>query len=237
MTDHTANEPASASRGESTRFMTLRAAGGDPSAHAAFAKRFLPEARRLLAARWTGGPFEQEVDDAVQEVFVEVLRPRGALRRVDRDHEGSIRSYFATVVRHVALRIEKGRVSRYREQRVGEFGSGLYPDLREEPVRSLERAWAEHLLAEAWRELARGAGDRGGSRPDRVQLLRWRYESGRSMRELASVSGAATDTIYAELRQARRNFSASLRAVVARLEPESGDRLEERCKELLVALE
>jgi RNA polymerase sigma-70 factor (ECF subfamily) len=47
------------------------AADGSPRDREEFAHRYAPVLRAYLAARWRGAPLLQDLDDAVQDVFVE----------------------------------------------------------------------------------------------------------------------------------------------------------------------
>ena len=59
-----------------------------------------------LAARWRSSSQSSELDDAVQEVFVECFRAGGVLKRVDASRPGGLRPFLFGVVRNVALRFE-----------------------------------------------------------------------------------------------------------------------------------
>ena len=54
--------------------MIRGAAAGERSARRQFSELYLPVVRACLEARWHGREIRNEVDDAVQEVFVECLR-------------------------------------------------------------------------------------------------------------------------------------------------------------------
>src|SRR5947209_17413620 len=74
-----------------------------------FARRYRPILRAYLAARWRGSPLLQDLDDAVQDVFVECLRPGGALERLDPSRDGGFRAFLYGVACNVALRRESRR--------------------------------------------------------------------------------------------------------------------------------
>ena len=65
--------------------MIEHAAAGRTAGRDDFAECYLPVVRDFLRARWRRTPWESEVDDAVQDVFVQCFRPGGALRGVRRD--------------------------------------------------------------------------------------------------------------------------------------------------------
>src|SRR5262249_31179656 len=102
---------------DSTCWTTLRdaAAGGGP-AREEFASRYAPMVRAYLAARWRASPLLQELDDAVQEVFVECLRQGGALQNARADRPGGFRPFLYGLVRNVALRFERARARRHERE-------------------------------------------------------------------------------------------------------------------------
>ena len=78
------------------------AAAGSATDRQAFARRYGPVVRAYLATRWRSSPCLHDLDDAVQEVFVECFKPDGVLDRADRDR--GFRPFLYGVVRNVALR-------------------------------------------------------------------------------------------------------------------------------------
>src|SRR5262249_21703359 len=69
------------------------AAGGEES-RAAFAVRYTPVVRAYLAVRWRGSKLLRELDDTVQDVFLECLRNGGLLERVRADRPGGFRAFL-----------------------------------------------------------------------------------------------------------------------------------------------
>ena len=68
----------------STCWTVIRgAAAGNPADRDAFARRYVRVVRAYLAARWRASPNLQDLDDAVQEVFVECFRHDGVLEQAD----------------------------------------------------------------------------------------------------------------------------------------------------------
>jgi DNA-directed RNA polymerase specialized sigma24 family protein len=61
---------------------------------------------RYLAARWRGSHLRPDLDDAVQEVFVECFRQGGALEAAGDGRVPSFRAFLCGVVRNVAHRFE-----------------------------------------------------------------------------------------------------------------------------------
>src|SRR6516164_7306923 len=85
------------------------AAGGEASL-AEFAARYAPVVRAYLAVRWRGSKLLRELDDTVQDVFIECLRDGGLLERARADRPGGFRAFLYGAVRKVALRAEAQRV-------------------------------------------------------------------------------------------------------------------------------
>jgi len=93
---------------DTTSWRLIRqAAAGDPTDRDEFARRYLPAVRTFFVARWRRSPLAKDVEDAVQEVFVECFRPGGALPKADPSRPGGFRPFFFGVLRNVALRFEQ----------------------------------------------------------------------------------------------------------------------------------
>src|SRR5688572_15810602 len=71
-----------------------------------FARRYAPVVRAYLLARWARSQRYQDIDDAVQEVFVQCFRAGGALSRADRARPGGFRAFLHGVIRNVSPKIE-----------------------------------------------------------------------------------------------------------------------------------
>src|SRR5262245_7162653 len=91
----------------------VAAAAGSAGDRAEVARRYAPVVRTYLAARWRSSPCLHDLDDAVQEVFVECFKQGGVLDRAERGR--GFRPFLYGVVRHVALRFEAAR-QRQRER-------------------------------------------------------------------------------------------------------------------------
>src|SRR5262245_2684451 len=100
---------------ESTCWTVIQAAAtGSPADRAEFARRYDPVLRSYLGARWRSSPCLRELDDAVQEVFVECFKQGGTLDRVKPGRPGGFRAFLYGVIRNVARRFETAR-ARNRE--------------------------------------------------------------------------------------------------------------------------
>jgi len=218
----------------STCWILIRgAAGGRAEDRETFARLYAPVLRGYLGARWRGSPLAGEVEDAVQEVFLECFRGGGALDRVDPDRPGGFRAYLYGVARNIALRWERRAGRRGSHERPG----GPDPDevARDEATlsRAFDRAWTEALLREAGRlqeERARAAGEEALRR---VELLRLRFQDDLPIREIASRWAADPDRLHKEYARARQEFKAALLDVVSFHHPGAPAEIERMCAELL----
>src|SRR5262245_47455168 len=140
------------SAADSTCWTVITAAArGGAAERDDFARRYAEPIRAYLAARWRGTKHLSELDDAVQEVFVECFRGGGALARVEVGRAGGFRAFLYGVVRHVALRFEAGGAARGRgagEER-GAIDFDALPADDPTLSRAFDRAWVQALLAMA----------------------------------------------------------------------------------------
>jgi RNA polymerase sigma factor (sigma-70 family) len=220
------------------------AAAGRPGEREDFARRYEPVIRSYLGARWRNGPRAADLDDAVQEVFLECFRAGGVLARVDPARPGGFRAFLYGVARNVALRCERRAAGR-RERPAGGGGEDGPPagaDLEAVAAddgslsRAFDRAWTETLLREAARlqeERARRAGE---DALRRVELLRLRFQEDLPIREIARRWGTEADRLHKEYARARQEFKEALLETVAFHRPGSLRDVERECAELLALL-
>ena len=193
---------------------------------------YAPLIRAYLTARWTGTPRLDELDDAVQEVFLDCFRDGGVLERCDRDRPGGFRGFLYGVTRIIALRLERSEARR---------DAGVQGDIDLERIehdapslsRVFDRGWATSLLREASLLLARRAEARGEEAQRRVELLRARFEEGLPVREIALRWGADPARLHKDYAQARQEFREALCEVVALHHPGSAAEVERKCVELI----
>lgn len=210
--------------------LVARAAAGDRAARSLFCRSYLAVVGEFLEARWRGTRLASEVDDAVQEVFVECLREDGALAVADA-RRGDLRGFLHGVSRNVAARFEeRGR----RRQADGATLALEEIQAREASLSVLfDRAWARSVLqlaGERQRALA-AAGD-GGMR-ERVELLELRFGQGLAIRDIAAARGVDAEAVHRAYARAREEFRACLRAVVAEQAVRSEGDLEREVERLL----
>ena len=182
--------------------------------------------------RWRGRTLLLEVEDAAQDVFVETLKPGGAIESADPRH-GDFRGLLYGVVRNVARRFEE-RAARASAREAGE--SVYLDDLPAQQAalsRVFDRAWAQSLMREAvlCHQREAEAGDADASR--RFRVLRMRHDEGLAIREIAEALGAPDPaTVHNDYRQARRAFASHLRRVVARHTGTEGAAVDQECLRL-----
>jgi RNA polymerase sigma-70 factor (ECF subfamily) len=212
------------------------AAAGDRGARETFAERYLPLVRAYLEARWRTRLSPSELEDAVQDVFVECLKSEGVLEH-NRDRRGrGFRAYLVGAVRYVALRIEA--------RRARNLGGGPRPAVELELLpadeascsRAFDRSWAAAIMREAAAHQQQRARARGPDALRRVELLRRIFQEGSRIADLAHEWGVAAAELHHEYALARREFSASLREIVAFHAPGSAAAVERECAELIEML-
>jgi RNA polymerase sigma factor (sigma-70 family) len=209
------------------------ASQGEDAARTEFARRYLPVVRAALCALGTARPAEGDLEDAVDEVFVECLKPQGVLERARPGEGAGFRAFLFATCRNVALRQRSRRAGR----REAEAGTGTFEALTPQEEQSLgaafDRAWAVELLREASEHLARLAESRGPAAQRRVEILRLRFQEGLPVREISALLGQAPDFVHHEYAQARREFERSLRAVLVEHNPGDPGAAERELIELL----
>ena len=215
---------------ESTCWTVIRAAAaGSPADRDELARRYLAVVRAYLAARWRGSHLRADLDDAVQEVFVECFRQGGALEAAGAGRVPSFRAFLYGIVRNVARRFECRPVR----------AAGPLPEIaaNEEGLsRLFERAWAQAIMTDAAQLQRRWAEERGPEAVQRVELLRLRFEENLPIRAIAERWGIAAAELHRAYALARQEFKAALLAVVAFHLPGSPAEVEQEAASLLKAL-
>ncbi len=203
-----------------------------------FARCYEDVIRAYLGAKWRGLTLYDELDDAVQEVFIECFRQGGVLDRAEHDRPGGFRAFLFGVIRNVAMRFESARGKERERAKPG----SVAPDIaRDEATLSqiFDRAWANALLREAAvameNRAVRADEDRStgiGARR-RVELLKLRFEEDLPIREIARRWDSEAATLHKEYARAREEFKAALVEVLTFHQPGTAAELEERCRGLL----
>lgn len=209
------------------------ASDGEAAARAEFARRYLPVVRAALSALGSTRPNETDLEDAVDEVFVECLKPQGVLERARPGEGAGFRAFLFATCRNVALRQRTRRASR----READAGTATFEALSADEEHSLgaafDRAWAVELLREASEHQSRVAQTRGTQAQRRVEILRLRFQDGMPVREISARLDLPPDFVHHEYAQARREFERSLRTVLAEHNPGQPQAAERELAELL----
>lgn len=208
------SEPASSATTVWT--MIAGAARGDAASREAFARQYAPVLRAYLAARWRGRTDVGELDDVVQEVFVECLRANGALERAEPERPGGFRAYLYGVARNVALRAESRRGGRRESPPPTDFPLDQRPADVDPHSVVFDRAWAESIMRQAGAIMSERAAGAGAEAERRVELLRLRFSEDLPIREIAARWGADPVQVHRWYARAREEFHAALIEAVGR---------------------
>ena len=204
--------------------MIRAAAAGQEPAREEFARRYLPVARSYLGARWRQSPLIDDLEDAVQEVFVACFKEEGVLGRADSQRPGGFRPFFYGVLRNVAREHERRR-ARAKEKQAA---SGLEPASNDEGLATFfDRAWAMAVLQQAAALHRERADDR------RAELLRLRFEDGLPIREIAKRWEVEPAWLHKEYARARDEYKSALIEVVSFHHPGTPGEVERECARLL----
>lgn len=209
------------------------AAAGESAARALFTGRYLPVVRAYFRARWRDRLTDDEIDDAVQEVFVECLREGGVLEHAGAGPREGFRGFLFGVARNVALRQEAARGRRVDAPRSEAFQAEALPVREESLSRVFDRAWAAAILREAAEQQEKSARERGPESLRRVELLRLVFREGRSVADVARQWQVEAAALYRDLDRAREEFLAALKDVVAFHHPHAPDAVARECRELI----
>ncbi len=196
----------------STRWTLIRdAAHGDLAARDAFAQRYGPVARAYLTARWGRHVLGSEIDDALQDVFVDCFKEQGALERAD-PARGGFRAFLYGVVRNVALRLETRRLKSLARAEDAHLEAVEADD--ESLALVFDRAWARSIVKLAAARHARVAARKDADAVRRVELLRMRFEDDLPIREIAIRWKADATRLHREYARARAEYRDALKHVV-----------------------
>ena len=223
---------------DSTCWTLLRdAAAGGEASRAEFAARYAPAVRAYLAVRWRGSKLLRELDDTVQDVFIECLRDGGLLDRARADRPGGFRAFLYGAVRKVALRAEARRARQLTREPGEVVDLQRLPGGEEALSRVYDRAWAKAVVREAAERQSALAAQRGEAALRRVELLRLRFQEEMPIREIAGRWGLDAASLHHEYARARQEFRSALREVVAFHHPGSPAEVDRECAQLLSLLE
>lgn len=221
---------------ESTCWTMIKAAAaGNPRERDGFARQYAPVVRAYLAARWRNSPRLQDVDDAVQEFFVQCFRREGPLQQAGAGKVPSFRAFLYGVACNVARRFEA---------RLRRHGAPVNGEIRLEEVeaneaslsRVFDRAWAEAIMKQAGVRQRDRAASTSAAAVQRVELLRLRFEENLPIRTIAVQWNVDPARLHHDFAQARKEFRAALLEVVAEHHGGSPAEVEREAADLLVLL-
>ena len=213
--------------------MIHSAARGDAQARADFARRYASVVRAYLRARWRTPPLREEVDDAVQDVFVECFKDKGVLANANSDAPSGFRAFLFAAVRNRARATEARHQRRApRDPRAAEIDMELLESDEERLSKVLDRAWAEALMREAAARQAQRAAAKGEAAELRLELLRLRFDEDLPIREIARRWGVDADHLHHEYAKARREFREALLEVILFHHPGTASEAELECQRL-----
>ncbi len=206
------------------------AADGSKSALDQFAQRYEQAVRNCLAARWNRSRRIAWIDDAVQEVFIECIRPGGALSKADSNFPGGFRAYLYGVMRNVMLRHETRPMPGHEELLDVQDDDGTVGKI-------FDREFAKATVKEASELQQRTAKAVGEAAVRRVELLHLRFYEGLPIREIATRWNVDPSWLHHQYAKARQEFLEALLMVVAASQP-SANQAENKatCQELLSML-
>lgn len=212
------------------------AAGGDAAERARFALRYEPVVRAYLTARWRRSGPGQDLEDALQEVFLECFKEGGALETVAPGRPGGFRAFLHGVTRKVAARYDERRLRR-REVGLEELDAEPWSVASEDDfAKVFDRAWARAMVREAAAQQARHARNAGDEAQQRVELLQLRFQEGLPIREIARRLDREPSRVHHDYAKAREEFQLALREVVAFHMPGVDAGLDHECERLLELL-
>ena len=212
------------------------AADGDRAARDAFVERYLPVVRAYLGARWRDRISGSELEDAVQEVFVECLKDEGVLVKNRVRRGAGFRAYLFGAVRNVALRAEEARARKIDAPKTDAFVADALPTGDETSSRVFDRAWAAAIVREAAETQLREARIEGPGALRRVELLRLVFQEERGIADIARDWDVPAESLHREYAKARSEFAAALKGVVAFHVTESDAAVERECRDLMALL-
>jgi RNA polymerase sigma-70 factor (ECF subfamily) len=188
--------------------------------------------RACLLARWRGQQ-RADVDDAVQDVFLECLREGGVLDRVRADEVAHFRAFLQGVIAKVAQRIEERGARRTEREDRGVLDHRDPTGTGERTSQVLDRAWASAILKDAAARQALDAERAGPSAVRRVELLRLRFHEGLEIRAIAQLWEEDAAKIHHEYARGREEFLEALKSVVLMRYPGSPESVGRVCGEIL----
>lgn len=212
------------------------AATGEAKASRVFAETYLGIVRAFLVQRWRSSPVLQLVDDAVQEVFLDLFRGGGALSRLDPARTPSFRAFLFGVARKVALRYEERNAQSWVRRAQAPSTLEAIPSAEPTMSRQFDLAWAKRMVARAAERQRAWAASAGAEARRRVEILDLRFADGLPIRAIAERLGESVERVHREYAKARDEFKQALRAELSLHGGGTAADLERECQDLLAVL-
>jgi RNA polymerase sigma-70 factor (ECF subfamily) len=223
------------SSAQSTCWTVIQAAAaGSREDREQFVLRYASIVRAYLAARWRQSACAGELEDAVQDVFVDCFKPDGVLGRVDPARGGGFRAFLYGVVRVVALRLETRRARDRHQQAAPDMPLEEVADSEQNLAEAFDRAWARALVREAAQLQAERAAQDGPAALRRVELLQLRFHDNLPIRDIAVRWQCDAGQLHHDYARARQEFKAALLEVMAFHHPGTPAAIEQECANLLL---
>lgn len=212
------------------------AAKGEEEAKEEFARRYAPVIRSYLSARWANSGSGREIEDAIQQVFVECFKQKGVLHKADPERPSGFRAFFYAVIRNVAREFEKRMTRPSRMTRASTYMLEHLPDSEDTLSVVFDKAWAKSLVRDAAARMAESAAATGDDALVRVQVLRLRFQEGLPIRRIAEVLNLDREFVHREYAKARKEFKGALREVIELGSPGSANDVDDLMTDIMSLL-
>jgi DNA-directed RNA polymerase specialized sigma24 family protein len=186
---------------------------------------------RYLAQKFPDAARDGRLDDIVQEVLLWLATHPEVLAQAQPGPGSRFRWYVMTLAFNQARNV-------LRQLKRPDAPRGDAPELsaNADETRAMDRAWAEALIADAWRDLA-GWAEAGACEADVPRILRLHLGDGLGMRETAAAADIPLATCHRRIAAGRALLR---RAIIDRLrlagEVADGDDAASACDLLLAML-
>ncbi len=232
-----------------TRWSLIGRLAEQPDQVAVVVELYADPIARYLRVKFAGEHGSARLDDVIQEVLVYLMEHPELIARArpgETPAGGASKfRYFIMTLAFNAARNAWRRHSHGREMNaaMGDDGETTVAEAlavaeqpADEQVRAMDRAWAESLLAAAWRDLRAWAGD-GTLEAEIPRILELNLVDGRNLRDVAEQMGLPLATCHRRLARGRTYLQ---KAITDRLlqagEIASGSDGVSACEILLAAL-
>lgn len=221
--------------GMETSWTLIRgAAGGKDAAREEFIARYETFVRRVLGRHWSGRAIAVEMEDTIQNIWVECFKKNGVIERADPNR--SFRAFLCGVIQREEMKVrQKWARDAVRRDKATFDPEQVLAD-QTAITRLIDREWALQVMGEAWQAYEQWAEDKGCAALHRVEVLRLRTREGLPPRKIAERVGGDAAQASRDYAQARKEFERTLREIVARHEGDEDKNLDDAVRDLLSLL-